>query len=136
MSQNTANKPSLRWHEAQVIKGERQGRKIGFPTVNLDNPALMTSYPKGVYAARMEIEGVVYCGALYYGPRLVLGETNDVLEIHVLNFSQDVYGKTVRFAVLAYIRGVEDFPSLDALKIQLQDDCAGVQFICLCDAAK
>lgn len=136
MSPNTANKPSLRWHEARITRGEQQGRTIGFPTVNLDDPTIMKSYHKGIYAARVLIENTLYCGALFYGPRLVLGETQDVLEIHILNFSQDVYGKKVRFAVLAYIREPANFSSLDDMKIQIQDDCASVQFVCLSDAAE
>lgn len=115
----------LNWIKGKVITGEKLGRTIGFPTANL-NPSLWPGGKRGVYACLVELDKI-YAGALYFGPKLVLDETIDVLEIHILDFNRDIYNKELMFAVTAYIRPPRDFINLHLLKLALEDDVKQVR---------
>lgn len=119
--------PASRVFTGKVLSGNQLGRTIGFPTLNLDPGLVPVDTKPGVYASRVEINGKEYGGALYYGPRLVLDETATVLEIYVLDFSQEIYGKTVHFALEHWVRGVQDFQTFPELQKQLQKDIQDVR---------
>lgn len=118
--------------QAQVLHGDRIGRTIGFPTLNFD-VALIKNNPNyadlalGVYACTVKIKNKLYFGAMYYGPRVVLGEVNDVFEVHVLDFNETIYGELVSVQVKQKTRDVRSFASLDTLKKQLQQDIMDVR---------
>ena len=115
------------WRKGTVMRGDQTGRTLGFPTVNFD-PSLAHDIKKpGVYAADVVIHETHYRGALYYGPRLTLGEKRRVLEIHLLDFSGDIYGQIVQFRVGAFVRPPMDFTSEGALKDRLADDILAVR---------
>jgi riboflavin kinase/FMN adenylyltransferase len=105
-----------------VIKGLGNGRSRAYPTINLDPQILGNSLPSGVYAAFVYIDGKKYKGALFFGPRKILQEENDVLEIHILDFDGQIYAKQVTFSVEAFIRDVRDFTSFADLKKQIALD--------------
>jgi riboflavin kinase/FMN adenylyltransferase len=102
------------------------GRTIGFPTLNLDVSVLSNDLKEGVYASTLQIHGKSYKGMLYLGPRLVVGETKTVLEIHVFDFDQEIYGDEVEFEIGKYIRGIANFSSMEEMKKQLQNDKATI----------
>ena len=118
------------WLEGRVIKGDQTGRTIGFPTINL-LPAILddriSTLEKGVHAAWVKIDSKLYKGALYYGPRVVKNETHDVLEIHILDFDDVVYGDTVSFQIKEFVRPIMDFESLEELKDQITKDILTVR---------
>lgn len=115
------------WYEGVVISGSQLGRTLGFPTANLDVAILDHVTQDGVYAANVRIDSQAYKGALYIGPRLVLDETKRVLEIFVLDFDGDLYGKTLEFQLGTFVRGPMDFDSFDALITQLEADVAAIR---------
>ncbi|KKS46782.1 hypothetical protein A3J20_06655 [Candidatus Gottesmanbacteria bacterium RIFCSPLOWO2_02_FULL_42_29] len=115
--------------KAQVIHGRKMGKKFGFPTINLDNPRILSGFNNGVYAASVAIEGKNYQGLLYKGPRLILGETETILEIYLLDFDRDIYGQCVSFKLLGFLRGVIHFPDTEAYKEQLKNDINTAQKI-------
>lgn len=115
------------WHAGEVLEGNHLGRTIGFPTLNLDTAILPNNQQEGVYSSVVRYGNQSYIGALYVGPRLVMDETKRVLEIHVLNFDQIIYGESIHFQLGRYIRGVKDFGSFAELKIQLIADCMAVE---------
>lgn len=117
------------WISATVLHGEREGRTIGYPTVNLDPELLPSGVERGVYACSVRYDGKEYTGALYYGPKLVKNKEQDVLEIHILEFDQTIYGKQVSFKIGQFIRGVMDFDSFPDLRKQLVDDITQIQTI-------
>lgn len=124
------------WISATVLRGDQTGRTINFPSLNLDAalwPEALQEKP-GVYASLVRIANKTYLGALYYGPRLVKHEVHNVLEIHVLDFSKDVYGQVVAFQVGAFVRPPLDFESLDGLKRQLGEDVARVRAVAVASA--
>lgn len=110
------------WRSGKVLHGDQTGRTLGFPTANF-NPELAGDLEQvGVYAATVLVDDISYRGALYFGPRITLSETKNVLEIHLIDFSDDLYGKTLKFQVGAFIRPPMDFASADELKLQLASD--------------
>ena len=115
------------WYEGIVISGSQLGRTLGFPTANLDPSLLAHVTKEGVYAASVRIDGQTYVGALYIGPRLILDETKRVLEIFVLDFDGDLYGKMVDFQLGTFVRGPMDFDTFDALTTQLEADVAAIR---------
>jgi riboflavin kinase/FMN adenylyltransferase len=80
-----------------------------------------------VYAANVKIDGRVYQGALYLGPRLVKDEQHDVLEVYVLDYEDEIYGRQVEFILRQFIRPVRDFVSLEDLKKQITADVEAVR---------
>src|SRR3989338_11297789 len=124
----SANFPSKSF-KAQVIHGRKMGKKFGFPTINLDNPRILSGFDNGVYAAFVAIEGKNYQGLLYKGPRLILGETATVLEIYLMNFNHEIYGQTVTFKLLDFIRGDISFPNIEDFIIQLKKDVKAAEKI-------
>ena|SRR3989344_845645 len=112
------------WYQARVLHGEKTGRTIGFPTVNLDPSVIPQDTEKGIYASLVKINGKDYHGVLYFGPRLVKNETHDVLEIHVLEFAEEIYGDEISFTLEKFVRGVKNFASLEELKEAIKLDVA------------
>ncbi|MBI2641667.1 riboflavin kinase, partial [Candidatus Roizmanbacteria bacterium] len=107
------------WYEGLVMKGTQHGRKIGFPTINLDPKVLTHEIKEGVYAAEVLYQNRIYKGALYFGPRLVKNETHTVLEIHIINFAKQIYTKLVKFRLRTFIRAVMNFKSMEELQKQI-----------------
>ncbi len=108
-----------------VVKGTLIGRKIGFPTINVEYDRL--DLPFGVYVSRVHTQDGVFIGAMHFGPKATMGITEPSLEIHLLDFSGDIYGQSVRIEVLEKIRDVRGFDSLETLKKQLRLDVEHVR---------
>ena len=116
------------WISGTVLEGDQTGRQQGFPTINFDPSLVAKIKPQeGIYAAWVEIDGQTYKGALYYGPRITKNETAPVLEIFILDFSGDLYGTTVRFRPVAFIRGIKNFSSQIELEKAIDKDVEDVQ---------
>lgn len=110
------------WYTSKVFRGDQRGRQIQFPTINLDPSMLDQQYPQGIYASIIKHETILYQGALYLGPRLVLGETNTSLEIYIFNFDKEIYDEVVSFQIKKFIRPIANFSSMEALKEQIEKD--------------
>lgn len=107
---------------AEVEAGEKLGRQLGFPTIN--QPAREPlPIPFGIYAAHAIVEGRSYGAASSYGIRPTLGKTEPLLETHLFDFEGDLYGKLVEVIPVQRLRDERKFPSLDALKQQIAEDC-------------
>lgn len=122
---DTANK-LLGYHfffEGVVIKGDQLGRKLGYPTANLqytDTDKIHLGH--GVYAAYAIVNGKIYKGMLSVGNRPTLENSNERVEINIFDFDKEIYGETIRVIVKKYLRGQEKYSSLDELKNQLAID--------------
>lgn len=112
-----------KWFKAKVIHGSKLGKTLGFPTINLDNPSIVSDYKTGVYTVQIKIKNKGYKGLFYFGPRVILGQTENILEIFIFDFSDTVYGEIVHFKIGEYIRPVIKFSDFDAFKKQLTLDC-------------
>jgi riboflavin kinase/FMN adenylyltransferase len=106
-----------------VVRGDDLGKKIGFPTANLS--AHNEQFPpNGVYFAEARLEGVGHPGVvnLGYRPTVSSGKTERVLEIHLLDFERDIYGKDLELRFVRYLRPEKKFENVDALVRQIERD--------------
>ncbi len=107
---------------AVVRHGEKRGRLLGFPTANLAlDPSNRMAY--GIYAVTLEADGVVYDAVASFGRRPTFDNGPPLLEVHVFDFSGDLYGKNVEVAFYGFIRGEAKFDSVEALIDQMGRDC-------------
>lgn len=106
-----------------VVAGAKRGRTLGFPTANLDQYATLVP-GIGVYAGRSIVDGISYPAAIHIGPNSTFGESAVKVEVHLLDFSGDLYGRELSVDLLSRLRDVGPFPSKDALVEQLNRDCA------------
>jgi riboflavin kinase/FMN adenylyltransferase len=109
--------------EGHVRAGDRRGRGIGFPTANLVLEGVIEP-AYGVYAVRaFPGEGRSgHDGVANFGVRPTFEVKEPLLEVHLLNFSGDLYGQLLRVELVDYLRPERKFESLDALKSQLEKD--------------
>ena len=106
-----------------VVAGNRLGRTIGFPTANMQLYEPLKLVPgNGVYAVEVEVLGQKYRGMTNIGTRPTVGGTTRTIETHILDFDQDIYGLPLEIRFLRRIRSEIHFPSLDALRAQLEKD--------------
>ena len=109
--------------DGTVGQGDRRGRTIGFPTINLctENELLP---PNGVYATTLKLGDVVYPSVTNVGVRPTVDRSGRiVVETHVFDFDRDVYGDHVRTGFVQRLRDERAFDSLDLLKSQIAADC-------------
>lgn len=116
------NQITDRWYEGKVVHGNNIGGTMGYPTLNLSDPKILTGFATGVYAALVKIGDKTYHGVLYFGPRKVLSETNNIIEIYLLDFGSQIYGEKISFCLIQFIRKVMDFSNFDSLKKQIEKD--------------
>jgi len=107
--------------DGTIVEGRRRGRELGFPTANLQTENELVP-PNGVYATIMTIDGVVHGGVTNIGMRPTFGETTPTIETHVLDYSGDLYGHTVRLAFVQRLRDERRFEDVDALRAQIDAD--------------
>jgi riboflavin kinase / FMN adenylyltransferase len=106
-----------------VVRGDDLGKKIGFPTANLSAHSEQFP-PNGVYFAEAKLDGVAYPGVvnLGYRPTVSSGKSDRVLEIHLLDFDRDIYGKGLELRFVRYLRPEKKFENVDALVQQIKRD--------------
>ena len=102
----------------KVIYGDQRGRQIGFPTANIhmfhNRPPI-----KGVFAVKLDDK----FGVANLGTRPTINGISKLqLEVHILNFSKDLYGQHVHITFLKKIRDEVKFKSIEALKVQIKKD--------------
>ena len=107
----------------EVVHGDGLGKKINFPTANIEIPETYKIIPKnGVYLVKAIINSEIYFGMMNIGVRPTIGGKNKSLEIHFFNFKDNIYNKTISVEIICKIRDEEEFSSIDELKIQLKKD--------------
>ncbi len=110
------------WFDAEIVHGNKIGGTLGYPTLNLSDPKILAGFEIGVYAVFVKVTDKVYHGVLYFGPRKVLSETNNIIEIFLLNFSSQIYREKISFRLIQFIRNVMDFSNFDSLRKQIEKD--------------
>lgn len=106
-----------------VIKGDQIGRKIHFPTANVYIEEKYKLIPaEGVYAVKVLIREKEYSGMLNIGHRPTLPGKEFSIEVHILNFNDDIYGETIKVSLFQRIRNEVRFDDLSSLEKQLNKD--------------
>ncbi len=114
----------------KVVKGNQIGRKLGFPTANIQvNSKLKLIPSSGSYAVKVELEDTSFNGMLNIGVRPTVNSaplnketTKQTIEVNIFNFDKDIYGEEITINFIKLIRKEENFKSLEALKKQLLTD--------------
>ena len=108
----------------RVAKGDGRGRSLGMPTANLelDDPHKLLPLP-GIYAVTV---GPVK-GVMHLGPRPTFVGAGPTIEVHLFDFSKDIYHHTITVEVRAWIRGIEKFGSVDELVAAMNNDAAAAR---------
>lgn len=108
---------------SEVVEGNKLGRTIGYPTANLALPTPHKLIPaNGVYAVWTIINETRYAGMMNIGVRPTVDGNQLSLEVHILNFNENIYGKTITVEFVDHLRKEQKFEGLDALKEQLAKD--------------
>jgi riboflavin kinase/FMN adenylyltransferase len=109
--------------EGEVVRGFQRGAGFGFPTANV----ALSDYVRprlGIYAVRVDVgDGVLLPGVASVGVNPTVGTLPEpVLEAHLLDFSGDLYGKTIEVEMIAFLRDEAKFDDVEALKAQMKQD--------------
>jgi len=110
--------------QGTVVKGQnRGGRLLGFPTANL-NPHGELLPKRGVYAVKLLIDDVFYKGVTNVGYNPTFGDTGLTVETHVLDYSGELMGKTIKVHFIKRLRDEKTFKTLEELSGQIAQDIA------------
>ena len=107
--------------EGKVVHGEQRGRTIGFPTANIDFSAPWLE--NGVYGVRIKINNCDYYGVMNIGVKPTFHKMYEKsIEVHIINFNQNIYGAFVQVEALFKIRNEQKFNNIQELKAQINKD--------------
>ena len=112
----------------KVVKGRNIGRHLGFPTANIEihNELL----PKdGIYAVRVMLGNKIYKGAVNIGIAPTFHTNKRAVEVYIINFKQNIYGKKLKIEFIQRLRGEKTFKSAAGLAIQIKRDVEKVKKI-------
>ena len=112
----------------RVVKGDQLGTQLGFPTANLDVGGLVLP-PNGVYAAHARVQGKTHRAVLNIGFRPTVQNPRPGIhvEVHLLDFSGELYGEDMEVTFVEKLREEQRFSSLSALTSQIAQDVARAQ---------
>lgn len=107
-----------------VVHGNKIGKELGYPTANLKLENEEKKIPcAGIFAIKVKVGTKIYNGMLYLGNRPTIeGETKNVIEVNIFEFSEEIYGESIRVFIIDFIRHDEKFNSLEELKNTIDKD--------------
>lgn len=105
-----------------VVHGDRRGRRLGFPTANLEIEEGRAMLPNGAYAVSVELDGKNYCGIANIGYNPTFGIERRRLEVYIDQFNGDLYGRELSSAFLEHLRAEQKFETISDLIAQLKND--------------
>jgi riboflavin kinase/FMN adenylyltransferase len=106
----------------KVVHGDGRGRTLGFPTANLDFPSNSVIPADGVYAVRIRIDDELYQGVANIGTNPTFRVDNRRLEVHIFNYTADLYGKDIAVLFQKQLRPERTFAGKDQLIDQIHQD--------------
>ncbi|OAQ20428.1 bifunctional riboflavin kinase/FAD synthetase [Thermosulfurimonas dismutans] len=107
----------------RVVKGHGRGRKLGFPTANLEVPPEKLIPARGVYAVKVKVNDRSFNGVMNIGLKPTFDERDLSLEVFIFEFQEDIYGQNLSVEFIRYLRPEKKFSSPAALKTQIEIDC-------------
>jgi riboflavin kinase/FMN adenylyltransferase len=107
----------------KVVEGNKLGRILGFPTANISLSFTEKLVPKtGVYAVLVKVGQNHYQGMMNIGYRPTISESALTLEVHIFDFTEDIYNQSITVFFVQYLRDEQKFASVEDLKKQLHAD--------------
>ena len=119
----------------KIIEGEKLGRTLGFPTANVELRRRLSAV-MGVFAVRVEgLPGGPKDAVASVGTRPTFDGTKTLLEAHIFDFDEDIYGETIHVDFIGYLRSTVKFEHVDELVAQMHRDADNARSILAADAA-
>lgn len=106
---------------ADVIPGAGRGKILGTPTINMST-ANLPEMEHGIYACWTEIDGKKERSVMHFGPRPVYNDPVATCEVHLLDRVIKTTPESLQVTVVGYIREVRDFPTVDAMRYEIERD--------------
>ncbi|GAB6180700.1 bifunctional riboflavin kinase/FAD synthetase [Desulfotomaculum defluvii] len=116
--------------EGTVVMGDRRGNTLGFPTANINCPVGMMVPTKGVYSVKVEMDKETYLGVANVGTKPTFHGNNLItnIEVHLLDFCGDIYGKEIKVQYVRRLRDEKKFSSIHDLVSQIQADVQSARY--------
>ncbi len=108
--------------QGTVVKGRGDGKKLGFPTANLDTLGINVRLKQGVYSGIVNVNDKWYKCLINLGACPTFNQQTQTLEIHILGFCGDIYGKTLTVYFEQFIREIKKFSNYEDLVKQIEKD--------------
>ncbi|MCL1913819.1 MAG: bifunctional riboflavin kinase/FAD synthetase [Eubacteriaceae bacterium] len=106
----------------EVVIGRSVGRTIGIPTANIHMPPGIISPKFGVYATIAQFSGESFSAVTNVGVKPTFGDGSLSVETHIIGYNGDLYGEEITISFIDFVRPEQKFPSVDALKKQIEMD--------------
>ena len=108
--------------KGKVIEGKKLGRKLGFPTANIELE-LTDNTPNGIYAVEIDLDNTKYFGVANVGIRPSIKDSDvKLLEVYIFDLAQDIYGKELSVELKFWLRDECRFDDLEGLQRQIATD--------------
>jgi riboflavin kinase/FMN adenylyltransferase len=122
------------WLSGRVVEGQKLGRKLGYPTANLELTCRQAVPSDGIYAVRARLEdGREFGGACSIGSRPTIPGAGRSIETFLFDFNENLYGRGMELRFIQFLRAEAKFESLDALIVQMERDVAQAKMILMED---
>lgn len=112
---------------AEVVHGKRLARTLSWPTINQLFPPDFTIPRHGVYWSQVELGGRTWDGVTNVGIKPTLHETNLTMETYILDYSGDLYGRSIPVRLLRFLRPEQQYPTVQALSQRIHEDIRTVR---------
>jgi len=112
-----------------VITSAKRGRRLGFPTANIDIRPQQALPGDGIYATIADVDGRRFASATYVGARPTFGDMRRTVEAYLLNYEGDLYGRELKLEFVQKVRDEQRFASAEELKRQIDRDVREVRAI-------
>jgi riboflavin kinase/FMN adenylyltransferase len=106
----------------EVVAGSGRGAKLGFPTANVNTGVALAMPPQGVYVSRAHVAGPSYPALTNIGVAPTFGGNQRTVEVHIIDYDDDLYGKEISVDLINRLRGEKKFETPEALKKQMAED--------------
>lgn len=113
--------------QGPVIRGEKRGKRLGFPTANLNPQPELVTPSDGVYAVQVKVEGRLEQGLLYIGRRPTFDGGERSFEVYIMEYKGELYGEKLEIYLLSKMRGDLEFRDPSELQRQIDHDVKAAQ---------
>ena len=118
-----SNKTPINILSGKVIHGRGIGKLVGMPTANMEVPDESILPPTGVYVTEILLDGQVHYGITNIGTRPTVDNDKEIsVETHILNFNEEIYGKSIRIRLFGRLRSQQKFENFSLLLEQIRMD--------------